>query len=65
MNSNMVEPEKFGHPRLVYHFTIPLRSFLGKLPHLELLVTLTQTARTEASRFLSPLHLLWGPSTPT
>ena len=24
MNSNMVKPEKFGHPHLVYHFTIPL-----------------------------------------
>ena len=25
MNSNMVEPEKFGHLHLVYHFTVPLR----------------------------------------
>ena len=24
MNSNTVKPEKFGHPHLVYHFTIPL-----------------------------------------
>ena len=25
MNSNMVEPEKFNHLHLVYHFTIPLK----------------------------------------
>ena len=26
MNSNMVKPEKFGHPHLVCQFTIPLTS---------------------------------------
>ena len=25
MNSDMVKPEKFGHLRLVYHFTVPLK----------------------------------------
>ena len=29
MNSNIVKPEKFGHLHLVYHFTIPLRSFIN------------------------------------
>ena len=24
MNSNMVKPEKFGYPHLVYHFTVTL-----------------------------------------
>ena len=24
MNSNKVKPEKFDHPHLVYHFTVPL-----------------------------------------
>ena len=27
MNSNMVKPEKVGHPHLVYPFAIPFRDF--------------------------------------
>ena len=27
MNSNMVKPEKFGHLRFFYHFTIPLSNY--------------------------------------
>ena len=28
MNWNMVEPEKFDYLHLVYHFTVPLNSWL-------------------------------------
>ena len=27
MNSNMVKPENFDHLHLVYHFTVPLKTF--------------------------------------
>ena len=30
MNSNMVIPEKIGHLHLVYHFTVPLGSYIQK-----------------------------------
>ena len=29
MNSNIIQPEKFDHLHLVYHFTVPLNYGLG------------------------------------
>ena len=42
MNSDMVKSEKFDHPDLVYHFTVPLSTSLQFMVHVQGKDTLSQ-----------------------
>ena len=52
----MVKPEKFDHLHLVYHFTVPLMNYLGKMRVLTLLLTLLGKCK---SKRVVKLWLMW------